>query len=56
MSETTLKGNFTATTYQPTTRTSEAGYLRRVWRAVRNTVNEMNYGSERVAKRQAPWW
>jgi hypothetical protein len=56
MSETIVKSDHAATTYRPTADTTEAGYLRRVWRAVRNTVNEMNYGSERMAKRQAPWW
>jgi hypothetical protein len=45
------------TTYQPTAGTVESRHhLRRVWRAVRGTVNEMNHGSERMIKRQAPWW
>jgi hypothetical protein len=30
-------------------------HLRRVWRAARGIVHEMNYGTERMTKRQVPW-
>jgi hypothetical protein len=49
---------YASTTYQPTAGTVEARprHLRRAFRAVLGAVNEMNYGSERMIKRQAPWW
>ena len=61
MSETIVKDDctndpYTTTTQQPSAPTAEHGPLRRAFRAVRNIVNEMNYGTERMTKRQAPWW
>jgi hypothetical protein len=61
MSETIVKDDhtsdlYTTTTQQPSAPSAEPGQLRRVFRAVRNIVNEMNYGTERMTKRQAPWW
>ena len=44
------------TTYRTPAGTVEGRHLRRLWDAVRGTVNEMNYGTERMLKRQAPWW
>jgi hypothetical protein len=44
------------TTYQAPAGMTEAGHLHRLWNAVRGTVHEMNYGTERMIKRQAPWW
>jgi hypothetical protein len=31
------------------------GRLRRAWRRIRLTVQEMNYGTRRVVEVQAPW-
>jgi hypothetical protein len=47
---------FAKTTYRAPASTTEARHLHRLWNAVRGTVNEMNYGTERMIKRQAPWW
>jgi len=52
----TLNQTIAGTTYLPPARSIEAGYLRRVWRAVRGIVNEMNYATERVTTPQATRW